>query len=243
MAVLMVHGYLGGSNNFADLPERLARQGYFVRAMRLPGHGTSPFDLERTTVAEMEQAVLTELDTLRETHAKVVLLGHSMGGALSTLAASQRPAAGLVLVAPYFGVTHRWFYGMPPETWAKLLCPCVRWVYKPPALQSVNRKEVKRDIFTYPWVPTRSITMLMGLARRVNQPEVLDQIACPVLWLHSTGDRAASPETAERAFNVLPAAEKRRVTVEKSDHILCWDHDREEVATEIERFLGEVMES
>ena len=241
VAVLLVHGYLGGSNNFADLPDRLAACGWRVRVMRLPGHGTSPEDLERVTVDDFVHSVEVEYDALRARYKKVVLVGHSMGGALCTIMASRHEVDGLVLAAPYFGVTYRWFYILRPETWAEISRPLVRWVYKGRHFVRVNRKEVRDEIISYAWVPTQSVRTLLKLAEEANRPDVLENISCPVLWLHAPGDRAASFTAAAKAVEAMPAAQKRTVTLERSDHILFWDYDREQVATEIEQFIRSLL--
>ncbi len=240
MAVLAVPGFLGGSNNFADLPDRLAEQGCFVQVLRLPGHGTSPRDLEKTTEKELLAAVEEALMPLRKRYDKVILMGHSMGGALCTLAASRNQVDGLVLGAPYFGVTHRWYYGLRPETWSKLMAPAMRWVYKGRIFVRVNKPGVRNEIVSYDWVPMRSVVMLQQLGNRVNTPEVLANVTCPVLWIHSAIDEAASYQAASRAFEHLAASDKRHVRLKTSDHIIFWDYEREEVAMKVEAFIGEM---
>lgn len=240
VGVLLVHGYIGGSNNFGELPERLAANGWRVRALRLPGHGTSPRELARTTVEELVDAVRDELAALRPRHDKVVLVGHSMGGALSTIVAAEGDVDALVLAAPYFGVTHRWYYGLKPEIWSRLLRPVVWWVYKGDHFMKVNRKDAKKEIFSYRWIPTRSAVMLVKLGKRVNAQDVLDKIECPVLLLHSAGDTAADPKAARRAFDAMASDNKRAIMLEKSDHHLFWDYERETVIDEIEQFIVDV---
>lgn len=235
--VLFVHGFLGGSNNFADLPERVAAAGWRARVILLPGHGTSPLDLEKTTLAELEQAVLDEVRALRQQHQTVILLGHSMGGALATRAAAREPIDGLILCAPYFGVTHRWYYGLRPETWAEIGAPAFRWVYKGNLFRQVNRKDDRKKILSYQWTPVRSITMLMELGRLVNEPATLKAITCPVLLVHSRIDSAASPEAAEKAVKAMSAQDKTFRWLSESNHILFWDFERDEVAQAVLEFL------
>lgn len=226
-AVLLVHGFLGCGNNFAKLPDRLAEQGCRVRVMLLPGHGTSPKDLARVSGAELTGAVLDEIDRLRPKHKRLILVGHSMGGTLCTLAASQREVDGLILAAPYFGVTGHWYYGLKPETWATVTGPVMPWLYKGRGLIQVNRREARGDIVSYRWVPSSSVKVLMGLARQANRPELLGNVSCPVLLIHSRNDEAASPAAAESAFARMAAKEKKAVWLEKSNHILFWDFDAE----------------
>jgi len=238
-AVLMVHGYLGAGQNFADLPERLAQQGWRVRVMLLPGHGTSPHDLEAVTPDELIDAVLEEARALRAHHQKVVLVGHSMGGTLSTLAAAEVPLDGLVLAAPYFGITRRWYYVLSPEQWVRIGSPLLRWVYKGHKFTQVNRPEGKKQVLSYTWVPVKSGLALTELAREVNQPGLLERIECPVLLIHSHGDVAASPRHAAAAFERFPSSDKRFVWFDRSNHHLFFDYDREQVMEEIAAFVDQ----
>ena len=52
-----------------------------------------------------------------------------MGGALCTVGAAHARVDGLVFAAPYSGMTYRWYYLLPPETWATLARPVVRWAH------------------------------------------------------------------------------------------------------------------
>lgn len=240
VGILFVHGFIGAGSNFWEVPERLSQAGFRVEVMRLPGHGTTPGDFARRPAEELLQAVLEELRDLKKDHEKVVVVGHSMGGALSTLAASMEEVDGLVLGAPYFGVTYRWYYVLPAETWTGLTSPFIRWVYRADAFIRIKRTEVRDRILSYRWIPARGAATLVELGRRAKDPSVLAAIRCPVLMLHSRQDRAASPAAATAAFDALGSSDKRVVWLENSDHHIFWDYDREEVAEEILRFAGAV---
>ena len=237
-AVLLVHGFVGGSNNFGELPALLADEGYRVRAMRLPGHGTTPEDFADTPSSQFSLAVLRELRALKKEHQRVYLVGHSMGGALAALAAAIEPVDGLVLAAPYFGVTYQWYYVLPPETWTKLTAPFVKWVYKSRPFIRVNRAEAKDEILSYVWIPAQGSVTLIEIGESVNDPFVLEQIACPVVLMHGTDDFAASPEAAAKAFEQIASDDKTLTWYDRSDHHLFWDYDREEVIAQTVGFVN-----
>lgn len=232
-AALLVHGYLGCGNNLGQLPERLAEKGCRVRVMLLPGHGTSPLDLAKTSGDDLLSAVLDEIDRLRPKHKRLVLVGHSMGGTLCTIAAAQRDVDALVLAAPYFAVTSHWYYGLKPETWARLTAPALPWIYKGRAMIQVNKPENRDKIVSYKWVPASSVKMLLGLAQKANQPDILKKITCPVTFIHSHRDQAASPQAAQKAFQAIPAQKKKFVWLNRSNHILFWDYEAEQAINEV----------
>ncbi|MBI4559169.1 MAG: alpha/beta fold hydrolase [Candidatus Hydrogenedentes bacterium] len=239
-AVLFVHGYIGAGNNFADVPEQVAKHGWRVRVMRLPGHGTSPREVENVTAAELLKAVQSELAGLRKDCKKVVLVGHSMGGTLCTLAAAEEPVDALILAAPYFAVTYHWYYGLRPETWARAAARLARWGYKGKLFVQVNRKEAKDDIVSYTWAPTRTMLTLSELGAQAQDPETLKLVTCPVLLLHGRGDVAASPQAAEKAFEAMGSTNKQAVWLERSNHHVFWDYDAKEVAEEVLAFLDSI---
>lgn len=242
-AILLVHGFVGSHRDFGNLPQKLAEEGWRVRLMRLPGHATRPRDLVGVDADDLVAAVRDEIAALQADHEFVAMGGFSMGGALSTLVAAEAQPDALVLAAPFFGVTHQWYYGLRPETWAKLASPFIRWTYKGKVFIQVNRREARKDIFIYEWMPASATQFLMELRARVNQPEILEAITCPVYWAQGPGDVAADYHAAERAFNAFPSESKTHVAYEKSNHHLFWDYEHEAVVEGIVSFLAAVSEN
>lgn len=237
-AVLFVHGFAGGSNTFSDLPDRLAKLGWRVRVMRLPGHGTSPFDFEKKSADELIHAVRNELIKLKKQYRKVVIVGHSMGCALSTVAARDLLVDKLVFGAPFFGIRFKKYYLLPVETWISLLDPILRWVHKGSDDIKVNRTEAKKNILSYQWLPLKGAKTLVEIGRKAKKDEVLGAIQSPILFFHSTQDEAASPKAAQEAFQKISSQDKTLIWVNRSNHHIFWDFDRETVIKETEKFIG-----
>ena len=237
-AVLFVHGFAGGSNNFRDLPDRLAKLSWRVRVMRLPGHGTSHFDFEKQTTDILIQSVRNELLELKNHHQKIVIVGHSMGCALSAIAVGDIPVDKLVFGSPYFGITYRKNYILPVEVWVSLLDPIIRWVYKGPGSIQVNRKEAKKEIFSYKWLPLKGLKTLVEIGKRAKHKDVLLSIQSPILFFHSSEDLSASPKATLEAFHAVASRDKTLIWINRSNHHIFWDFDREEVMKEIEEFVG-----
>lgn len=237
LAVLLVHGFVGTPNNFNDLPDRIAHAGHRARVMLLPGHGTTPLDFEKTSSRELEEAVVKELQALRTRHDVVVLLGHSMGGSLATIVAARCGADGLILAAPYFAVTHHWYYGFRPEAWAKLAAPVIRWVPLDQRKQPVNLPESREKILSYNWIPTRSALTAIELAEKARCDDILAKITMPTLIIHSRKDSVTDPTATETVFQRIPTTSKQIVWLDRSDHIIFWDYESDEVAEAVLKFL------
>lgn len=236
-AVLFVHGFVGGTNNFWEVPDMLGDNGVRCKVMLLPGHGTSPFDFATTPAADFTLAVLRELRALKKNHERVYLVGHSMGSTLCILAASMEEVDGIILGAPYFGVTQQWYYILPVEFWSKITGPLIHRVYKGDTFLRVKNPDVKKDILSYRWIPSEGSRTLRHIGDRGSDPEILAEIQTPVLLIHGRDDFAASPKEAEIAFNHLGSEDKTLLWLENSDHHIYWDYDRDEVASAVLNFI------
>ena len=99
--VLFVHGYGGDKNSWLFVQEPIAAD-RATYALDLPGHGASSKDVGDGTIQTLAQAVLGFLDTVGLN--RVHLVGHSMGGAVITLLATDPAVAGkvasLTLISP-----------------------------------------------------------------------------------------------------------------------------------------------
>ncbi len=103
--VLMVHGLGGSWRNWLENIPYLARS-HRVIALDLPGFGTSPLPEKQITIGSYGDFLVEFADTLG-LGPETALVGHSMGGFISTEAAIARPDrfSSLVLVAAA-GITY-----------------------------------------------------------------------------------------------------------------------------------------
>lgn len=101
--ILLVHGLGDSPGYFKDVAEVLVREGFLVRAMLLPGHGTRPADLMLPSVEDWKNAVAHQVALLSEEVDEVWLGGFSTGANLVTAYALQsEEVAGLLLFSPGF---------------------------------------------------------------------------------------------------------------------------------------------
>ncbi|OPZ13078.1 MAG: Thermostable monoacylglycerol lipase [candidate division BRC1 bacterium ADurb.BinA364] len=236
-ACLLLHGFCGSPADFADLPEQLAARGFDVRVPRLPGHGTTPPDFAYQPDGAILAKTREEYRRLRQRFQTVHVIGFSMGGALAARLSAEEDVARLVLAAPYFGVSYRWYYILPPEWWQRMLGWAIPYAPKFKPFTCVKKRESIGRFFSYFWVPTAGSRQLMRLGAEARAHGVLERIDCPVLHLHSPSDRAASPSAAQKAFDRIGSKAKRQVWLANSDHVLFWDCDAEQAKSEILGFL------
>lgn len=97
--VIMVHGAFSGGWCFDPFRTRFESRGFSVDAPDLPGHG------EGATSASVRGKSMRDYARAVTAHIKAcasppILIGHSMGGLVAQMAASQAEVAALVLLAP-----------------------------------------------------------------------------------------------------------------------------------------------
>jgi esterase/lipase len=114
-AVLLLHGLTDSPYSMRALATVFAARGWYVVALRLPGHGTAPVALTRVTWQDWAAATRLAAKHLRTKtgpDVPLVIAGYSMGAALAveyalaTLRGEPLPRpSGLVLLSPAIGVS------------------------------------------------------------------------------------------------------------------------------------------
>jgi pimeloyl-ACP methyl ester carboxylesterase len=92
---VLIHGAWHGAWCWSKVAPLLEAKGHEVKALDLPGHGEDPTPVSEVTLADYTDRVCGALD---ESPDPVVLVGHSMGGAVISEAAERRPEKIDVLV-------------------------------------------------------------------------------------------------------------------------------------------------
>lgn len=101
--ILLVHGLGDSPWSFNDVGEALAAQGFLVRTVLLPGHGSKPADMLDVTLKQWQQVVREQTQLLEREVPTVYLGGFSTGANLVLDYAYEHPnIAGLVLFSPAF---------------------------------------------------------------------------------------------------------------------------------------------
>ncbi|MBI1320149.1 MAG: alpha/beta fold hydrolase [Candidatus Hydrogenedens sp.] len=234
-AILFVHGFIGAPNNYGTLPKAAADAGWRVEAMLLPGYGTTPHAMEKIQYEDYHDALVEHFNVLRAECKVAVLMGHSLGGALSTLAAAELHPDGLILAGPYFGLTpypaldRAMYYG------ARATAPVLRWL--PTGDAPINDPSYAGGSSRYDWVASAAGVVAMQVCRRVHDTEPWNAIDCPLLLIHSKGDKVTNPAMSAEVFPKFASEDKELFWLERSNHVYFWDYDAEAVNTKVLEFL------
>ena len=237
-ACLLLHGWITAPADFGDLPQALDEAGWDVVAPLQAGHGTTPRELKGITPDALLDAARGHYDALRGRYDRVVLVGFSMGGAMATILAAEQPPDRLVLIAPFCGVRHKWYYVLPPRWWSAAFSPLVSYVPRPESFVYCNRPEGKDAILTYDAFHTDAAGALFALRHRLLRETDLATVTMPALLVYGRGDETCSPEATDALFARLPAEPKQRVVLPESNHHLLHDYDRQQAIDTIVEFVG-----
>jgi carboxylesterase len=202
------------------LAEALADAGFAVELPRLPGHGTAPADLALTTwhdwLTEAERA-LAALQA-RTPDGKVVVVGLSMGGALTLALGTAHPElAGIVPInAPTKG---------PADLMEGLEAMLDGGV---DIIDSIGGDiaDPDADEASYDATPLRPL--LSMLEAGVDVRDRIGEVRCPALVITSRQDHVVNPEDSDVVAAAL-GGPVERLWLEKSFHVATLDYDRAEL--------------
>jgi carboxylesterase len=218
VGVLLCHGFTGNPSSLRPWAESLAAAGHTVRLPRLPGHGTTWREMNRTNWTDWYAEVDGAFLALRERSRVVVVAGLSMGGALALHLAQRHGRGadgvdGVVLVNP----------AVKLEDPRLVALPLIRWVapWLPPVGNDVKKPGVVED--AYDKVPPHALhSMLRGYRTVVAD---LPAVTQPVLLFRSTEDHVVPASSSALILDRIVSTDVEEVLLENSYHVATLDHD------------------
>jgi carboxylesterase len=214
---LCLHGFTGNPTSMRPVAEAFAAAGFSVELPRLPGHGTTVEDMMTTGwpdwTAEAEAAYV-RLAARTDT---VVVVGQSMGGALTLwLAAGHPEIAGIVLVNPAT-------QPQPPEMMEMVQAMLADGTELVPGGEADIAKPGVIEA-AYKATPLRPlVSMVHGVTALVARYR---EITCPLLLMTSPQDHVLDPAQSDYLASVY-GGPVERVVLERSFHVATLDHDAE----------------
>ncbi|TLN20451.1 alpha/beta fold hydrolase, partial [bacterium] len=192
------------------------QKGFSVAGPLLPGHGTSPEDLNARNWKEWLAAADESYQLLKSTSQRVIVGGESLGGLLSLYLGSLHPEiAGLLLYAPALRSDKlrqtrlaRFFKAIVPKNYP------------------VKPKE------PLPWQgytvhPVKAAYQLYSL-QHIVEPR-LKLVNQPTLIVQGEKDRTIDPRGAQIIYDSISSSRKELVWMKNSGHCVVIDQEYEQV--------------
>jgi carboxylesterase len=228
VGVLLLHGFSGAPVEMRPLGEALARHGRSVLAPRMPGHGTQHQDLAGVPWEQWVEAGIEGFDRLRSTCDEVFVCGFSMGSLVGAHVCAEKPASGLVALAPALrSKAPLWAAGL-----ARFVKPTVK---NSPPEKRTHLPEGNAPIWCYDELPTSAVHELHKLMKRT--PKVLPQVTCPLLVVHGRHDPVLVEEGARQYLALVDNGDKDLVWLENTGHGVPVETEREAVFQRVNQFI------
>lgn len=239
--VIIVHGFLEHAMNYFQLADAICEHKHLVYGLDLRGHGKSGGI--RGHVDQFSEFI-DDLDAFidhvlhNSSHKKVTLLGHSMGGLITTYVATLRPQSieKLVLLSPCFGF---------PTPYKKIIAKPVGKLatYVPrlmiPGLLNVSDlthdNEMRTHIALDPLRQTKaSIRFLYEFYQATRRSNYLgDQVKMPIHIFQAGDDRIVDRKKVTRFFSRIPSSDKFYVEYPGLFHELINESNRAQIIQEV----------
>ncbi len=231
---LLTHGFTGSPKEMRWMGEYLAEQGFSVLGIRLTGHATDPEDMIRSRYIDWMHSVEDGYHLLKGTVDRVVLVGLSMGGALSLLMASKLEVAGVFVMSVPYELTD------PRVKLAKSLSKIIKYMPKTKEKPGATwlDKDAWREQVSYPQNPVRSVAELDKLLTEMRA--ALPKLNMPTLLVHSRNDSYVPQNSMERIYADLGTPDKEMMWVTESGHVIPREPAKAEVFPKAAEFVRRV---
>jgi carboxylesterase len=211
------------------LGEYLHAQGLTVVAPLLPGHGTTPKELNtkrRTDWIEHLERTLADLQLICD---QVFVAGLSGGGVMT-----------LYLAATHVELSGAITYSAAMKLFNPLvhLVPVGKYLIRqfPLRVEHLTNPEAINHLWTYDTYPTFAIHQLLLLTSEVNR--LLPHVHCPMLIVQSRLDRDVRPKSAELIYRNVGSTDKELLWLHNSGHPVTVDSEWETVANRTYNFIN-----
>ncbi len=231
--VLVIHGFAEHSGRYAHVLRALSEKGFDAWAIDLRGFGKS--DGGRGCVKRFDD-YLEDISALiaaaaQDREKPLFMIGHSMGGLVSTRFCQERPSGvkGLLLSSPFFRVKMR----VPPSkklvaSLLSSLLPNLKLATNLDASNLSRDPEVAKAYLADPLVFGTATTRWFTEAMKAQDRALAaaGELRIPVLVVHGAADALADPEGSRAFHERLGAADKT---------LRLWPELRHEILNEPEK--------
>ncbi len=230
VGVLLVQGFTGSPASMAPWGRYLADQGLGVAVPRLPGHGTTWQELNRTRWPDWYGEVERAFEKLRANNDQVVVGGLSMGGALVLRLAADRgrDVAGVVVVNPAVSTERKDVLALPV---IKHLVPSF-----PGIANDIKKPGVEEHGYTR--TPLRAAHSMMQAWKPLR--EDLPKITQPLLMFRSSEDHVVDASSPALIRATVSSRDLTERILENSYHVATLDNDAPTIFEESAEFVRRV---
>ncbi|MGI6452503.1 MAG: alpha/beta hydrolase [Syntrophomonadaceae bacterium] len=230
-ALLFIHGFTATPSEVLPTAQLIHQMnGCTVRGMLLPGHGTSPRELNQTTWQNWADAAAEECKNLQKEYPRVFIGGLSLGGLLAIYCGLSNPELkGIITInAPIFIRFFPVLAALAPLL--KYLCPYVpkiNWQHQ------LRMQEMGR--FAYPCNPVAAFLQMQELRHTVV--DKLGEVKLPILVVQSLKDETIMKKSGDYLAGKITGAPVTMVKLQNSPHVATMGQEKVLLAEKIACFI------
>ena len=228
---VVVHGFTGNPSSMRGVAEALAAAGFHIEMPRLPGHGTNLDDMLPTRWADWAAEAEAAYQTLAKRASHIVVVGLSMGGALTLRLGADHPdIAGLVCINPV----------AQPQV-PEIVDMLRGMIDSTPVIPGIGSDIADPDAkeSAYDGTPVEPLLSLL-----VDGVEPLSHeysgMHIPLLLMNSPQDHVVEPKQGDYLAEHY-GGPVERITLERSYHVATQDYDKELIFESTVKFATRVI--
>lgn len=221
-AVLLIHGFAGGTYDLEELTEYLKIRNYDTFTFTLPGHNKKIKVTKEDWINSTEDNLKRIIDA---GYKNIYVVGHSMGGVLAAMLASKhKEIKKIVLLAPAFKyITNS--------------------TGKFDIMELVKKSPSIIKTYTGPVVLERIFKLHPGCLRefihliKENQ-NVLKDITCPTLIVHGIQDSIVPVSSSKEVYNKIASSVKILCICDNATHHIFKFKNKDRLLKFIDKFFN-----
>jgi len=225
IGVLLIHGFTATTVEVRILADHFIQKDYSVSAPLLPGHGTTPEDLNSRKLSEWTECVEIAYNQLRQRCDYVIVGGESMGAVLTLFLASKHP-------------TIKAIYLFSPALLVKRL-KFARFMQLTTPLMDKNQPEDDLAWQGYTVYPTRAAHQFYQLTRVVKIS--LTRVISPAIIFQGKFDHSIDLNNIDFIHKNIGSTIKEKVWLKNSGHVMLLDRETGLIINKIENFNQQIQ--
>jgi len=233
MGVVLAHGYMAAPLEVKALATYLQKQGFWVYAPRLKGHGTTPDDLALRSYGDWLASLEAGYAVVSNICRRVVIGGFSTGAGLALhLASRVNGAAGVFAVSAPMRLNDLGARFAPAlDAWNRLMDKFSGGAAKKEFVEN-NPENPHINYFRNPIAGVRELERLM----EALEP-LLPDINIPTLVVQSDGDPVVNPKGSKQIFRKVGSTDKEYILFNINRHGILLGDGAERVHKRIGTFV------
>ncbi|MBI5053656.1 MAG: alpha/beta fold hydrolase [Chloroflexi bacterium] len=230
IGLLLIHGFTATTVEVSYVAKYLNERGYTISAPLLPGHNTTPDDLNQCQWQDWVNAAEAAYQALATRCKKIIVGGESMGGMLALYLASEHPEIiAVITYAPAMitsSSSSRWQIQI--LSWFK------SYLSKPQRPPNITDERTK----SYTVNPLKAVIQFFDLQRETRQR--LSRISQPILNIQGRLDVVIDPRNGEVILSEVRSQIKEMHWLEHSTHVVVLDQEWERAAELTLNFIQKI---